>query len=72
MAKNEKGRAEHWQDEPEEKDFLAAANYLCLLFTDADAASIVEGLRSAPPSVTRRATCYERAGSSCCRKLIGW
>jgi hypothetical protein len=39
---------EHWQDEPEEHDFLAAANYLSLLFSDGDAAAIDEGLRNAP------------------------
>ena len=60
MAKKRKGSPEHWQDEPEEKDFLAAANYLSLLFTDADAASIVEELRNAP-AIRREASDLLRA-----------
>ena len=49
MAKKQKGRPpEHWQDEPEEHDFLAAADYLSLLFADGDVASMVEELRNAP------------------------
>ena len=35
-----------WKDEPEEHDFPAATDYLSLLFDDADAAAIVERLRS--------------------------
>ena len=50
MAKKQKARPpEHWQDEPEEHDFLAAADYLSLLFADRDAASMVEELRNALP-----------------------
>ena len=50
MAKKQKTRPpEHWQDEPEERDFLAAANYLSLLFADREAASMVEELRNALP-----------------------
>ena len=40
--------SEHWQDEPEEHDFLAATDYLSLLFADGDAAAIAEELRNAP------------------------
>ena len=49
MAKKHKDRPpEHWQAEPEEHDFLAAADYLSLLFADGDVASMVEDLRNAP------------------------
>ena len=48
MAKKAKGLPEHWQDQPEAHDFLAAANYLSLLFTDGDVGSMVERLRNAP------------------------
>ncbi len=48
MAKKPKGRPpEHWQEAPEERDFLAAANYLSLLFADAAVASMVDELRNA-------------------------
>jgi hypothetical protein len=61
VAKNQKARPpEHWQDEPEERDFLAAANYLSLLFADGDAASIVDELRNAP-AVRREANDLLRA-----------
>lgn len=38
---------EHWKDEPEEHDFPAAADYLTLLFTADETASLVEKLRAA-------------------------
>ena len=41
------GRHEHWQDEPEEHDFLAAEAYLSLSFPEAAARSIAEALRGA-------------------------
>jgi hypothetical protein len=37
--------AEHWKDEPEEHDFPAATDYLTLLFSADEAASLVERLR---------------------------
>ncbi len=61
MAKKQRGRPpEHWQDEPEERDFLAAANYLSLLFSDGDVASMVEELRNAP-AIRREANDLLRA-----------
>ena len=38
---------EHWQDDPEEHDFPAAADYLSLLAPPDEVASVVEALRSA-------------------------
>ena len=43
---------EHWKDEPEEHDFPAAADFLSLLFAEAQAAALVEQLRVA--TATRR------------------
>jgi hypothetical protein len=61
VAKKQKGRSpEHWQDQPEEHDFLAAANYLSLLFADGEAASMVEELRNAP-AIRREANDLLRA-----------
>ena len=61
MANKRKGRpTEHWQDEPEEHDFLAAVGYLSLLFADSDAATIVEELRNAP-AIRREANDLLRA-----------
>jgi hypothetical protein len=61
VAKKQKSRPpEHWQDAPEAHDFLAAADYLSLLFTDEDAASIVEQLRNAP-AIRREANDLLRA-----------
>ncbi len=61
MAKKQKGRrAEHWQDEPAEHDFLAAADYLSLLFADGDAAAMAEELRNAP-AIRREANDLLRA-----------
>ena len=60
VAKEKKGPPEHWLDQPEDKDFLAAANYLSLLFADADTAAIVEELRVAPP-IRREASDLLRA-----------
>ncbi len=60
MAKKRQDSPEHWQDEPEEKDFLAAANYLSLLFADREVASIVEELRNAP-AIRREASDLLRA-----------
>jgi hypothetical protein len=60
VAKNQKGPSEHWEDEPEEKDFLAATNYLSLLFADGEVASIVEGLGNAP-AIRREASDLLRA-----------
>ncbi len=39
--------AEHWQDEPEEHDFPAAADYLSLVFAPDETARLVDSLRSA-------------------------
>ena len=60
MAKKQKDPQEHWQGEPEEKDFLAAANYLSLLFAEEDVESIVEELRKAP-AIRREASDLLRA-----------
>ena len=38
---------EHWQDEPEEHDFPAAADYLSLVAPANEVAKVVEALRSA-------------------------
>jgi hypothetical protein len=38
---------EHWQEEPEEHDFPAAADYLSLLAPAGDVAKVVDALRSA-------------------------
>jgi hypothetical protein len=60
VAKKQKDPPEHWLNEPEEKDFLAATNYLSLLFADADAASMAEDLRNAP-AINREANDLLRA-----------
>ena len=60
MAKKQKDPPEHWLNEPEEKHFLAATNYLSLLFVDVDAASMVEKLRNAP-AISREANDLLRA-----------
>jgi hypothetical protein len=60
VAKKQKGPPEHWLNEPEEKDFLAATNYLSLLFADADAASMAEDPRNAP-AINREANDLLRA-----------
>ncbi len=39
---------EHWQTEPEEHDYPAAANYLSLLMPQLAARTVVNTLRSAP------------------------
>lgn len=51
MAKPKPPR-EHWQDEPEEHDFPAAAGYLSLIYPERMSAAIVDALRTAAP--TRR------------------
>jgi len=38
---------EHWQEEPEEHDFPAAADYLSLIAPAGEVAKVVEALRSA-------------------------
>lgn len=38
--------AEHWQEDPEEHDFPAAADYLSLLAPAAEVTKVVEALRS--------------------------
>lgn len=49
MAKSDKAaRREHWRAEPQEHDFPAAADFLSLLFGEADCTAIVEALRAAP------------------------
>jgi hypothetical protein len=45
---------EHWKPEPEPHDFPAAAAYLSLVVTDAEAAALVERLRAAT-TTTRKA-----------------
>ena len=40
-------QSEHWQHEPEDHDFPAAATYLSLLMAPAVAAQLVEGLKNA-------------------------
>jgi hypothetical protein len=37
---------EHWKDDPDDHDYPAARDYLTLLFSDSDVASLVERLRS--------------------------
>jgi len=39
--------SEHWKSEPEVHDYAAAAQYLSLIFRDADATALVAKLRSA-------------------------
>jgi hypothetical protein len=51
---------EHWKDEPDDHDFPAAADYLSLLFSDADAAALVEALGTAP-TIRRKAKDLLRA-----------
>jgi hypothetical protein len=51
---------EHWQDEPEEHDFPAAADYLSLLAPAGEVAKVVEALRSAE-TVHRKAKDLLRA-----------
>jgi hypothetical protein len=51
MTKKREGKSapgERWKEEPEEHDFPAAADYLSLLFSELEAAALVEQLRSAP------------------------
>jgi hypothetical protein len=52
--------SEHWQEEPEEHDFPAAADYLSLVASDSVAAKTVEALRSAE-TVHRKAKDLLRA-----------
>jgi hypothetical protein len=52
---------EHWKDEPEEHDFPAAADYLSLVFPEAETQTIVEGLRRVAPTI-RKAKDLLRAG----------
>lgn len=51
---------EHWKSEPDDHDFPAAADYLSLLFSEADAAAIAEALGAAP-TVHRKAKDLLRA-----------
>jgi len=51
---------EHWQDEPEEHDFPAAADYLSLVAADKEVVQVVEALRSAE-TVHRKAKDLLRA-----------
>lgn len=61
MAKKQKTpRREHWSQEPQEHDFPAALDYLSLLFSASESASIVDGLRSAS-SMHRKANDLLRA-----------
>lgn len=62
MAKKraKKSPREHWQEEPEEHDFPAAADYLSLLFPGGDVALLVAQLRGAP-SIRRKAKDLLRA-----------
>ena len=53
-------KPEHWLDAPEDHDYPAAADYLSLTFTDAEASAIVERLRTAEP-VWRKAKDLLRA-----------
>jgi hypothetical protein len=53
--------SEHWQDEPEEHDFPAAADYLSLLAPAGEVAKAVDALRSAE-TVHRKAKDLLRAG----------
>ena len=39
---------EHWKNEPDEHDYPAAADYLSLVFTAAEAAALVKAMRRAP------------------------
>jgi hypothetical protein len=52
---------EHWQDEPEEHDFPAAAEYLSLLASASEVTKVVEALRSAE-TAHRKAKDLLRAG----------
>jgi hypothetical protein len=40
-------KPEHWLDAPEDHDYPAAADYLSLTFTEAEASAIVDRLRTA-------------------------
>jgi hypothetical protein len=51
---------EHWKDEPDDHDFPAAADYLSLLFSEADTAALVEALGTAP-TIRRKAKDLLRA-----------
>jgi hypothetical protein len=42
------GRKEHWQTEPDEHDYPAAADYLSLLAPQGEVARLVDRLREAP------------------------
>jgi hypothetical protein len=52
--------AEHWQDEPEDHDFPAAADYLSLVAPASEVTKVVEALRSAE-TVHRKAKDLLRA-----------
>lgn len=52
---------EHWQEEPEEHDFPAAADYLSLVAPADEVAKVVEALRSAE-TAHRKAKDLLRAG----------
>jgi hypothetical protein len=51
MAKKQ-ARSELWEEEPEDQDFPAAAEYLTLLLSESESASIVDALRAA--SIVKR------------------
>ena len=40
-------RREHWKEEPDDHDYPAAADYLSLVMSEADAAPVVDALRRA-------------------------
>jgi hypothetical protein len=52
--------AEHWQEEPEDHDFPAAADYLSLLFGAGEVSALVDRLREAS-NVDRKAKDLLRA-----------
>jgi hypothetical protein len=60
--KRPRPRAEHWQPDPEEHDYPAAADYLSLLFAEERCGPIVAALRAAP-TVHRKAKDLLRASS---------
>ena len=51
---------EHWKDEPEAHDFPAAGDFLRLLFSEEEAAALVDALQSAP-TIRRKAKDLLRA-----------
>jgi hypothetical protein len=53
-----------WRDEPEEHDYPAALSYLCLVYVEDEAASLVKRLRHAKMSAFKSKDIFRASGLS--------